>query len=134
MFLFFVYVSFRWMMWYLCIIILLSICCMIWFSTHIHTKRTQAHNCNGIESIQNLLRWNIMTWTGQVSIPVCTMSPSCNWNIDFCFPFSRETLADDGKHPPPLGGAVVVVVVVVVVAVVGSDVDAEQQQCWVTSG
>ena len=69
-----------------------------------------------------------------LSIPVCTLSPSCNWHIDFRFLFSRVTFAEDGKHPPPppLGGAVVIVVVVVVV--VDSDADAAQQQCCLFPG
>ena len=46
------------------------------------------------------------------SIPICTLSPTCNSDIVTDFPFSRETLAVDGKQstpPPPLEAVVVVV-------------------------
>lgn len=39
------------------------------------------------------------------SVPVCTLSPMCSWYIGTDFPFSRETLANDGKHSW-LGGGV----------------------------
>ena len=34
-------------------------------------------------------------------IPVWTLSPTCKLDIDIDFPFSIETVADEGKHPPP---------------------------------
>ena len=48
-------------------------------------------------------------------LPVCTLSPICSSDIVIDLPFSRVTLAVDGKQPPPDDGAAVVVVVVVVV-------------------
>ena len=53
-----------------------------------------------------------------------TLSPTCNSDIIADFPFSRETVAVEGKHPPPDGGggggAVVVVVVGGGVVVLGT--------------
>ena len=53
-----------------------------------------------------------------MSLPVFTLSPVSSSDIVTDLPFSRVTLAIDGKQPPPPdgggGGGVVVVVVVVV--------------------
>ena len=35
------------------------------------------------------------------SIPICTRSPTCRSDIVTDFPFSRFTLAEEGKQPPP---------------------------------
>ena len=50
-----------------------------------------------------------------INLPVCTLSPVCRSDIVTDLPFSRVTLAVEGKQPPPPppdggGGAVVVVV------------------------
>ena len=60
-----------------------------------------------------------------MSLPVCTLSPVCNSDIKTDLPFSRVTLAVDGKQPPPDDDDVFVVVgggggVVVVVVVTGN--------------
>ena len=36
-----------------------------------------------------------------MSLPVCTLSPISSSDIVTDFPFSRFTLAVDGKQPPP---------------------------------
>ena len=37
-------------------------------------------------------------------LPVCILSPVCSSDIVTDLPFSRVTLAVDGKQPPPDGG------------------------------
>ena len=44
-----------------------------------------------------------------MSLPVSTLSPICSSGIVTDLPFSRITLAVDGKQPPPPDGAEVVV-------------------------
>ena len=36
----------------------------------------------------------------EMGVPVCTRCPFCSSDIVTDSPFSRETLAVDGKHPP----------------------------------
>ena len=36
-----------------------------------------------------------------IKLPVCTLSPVCSSDISTDFPFSRLTLALEGKHPKP---------------------------------
>ena len=40
----------------------------------------------------------------KMSLPVCTLSPVCISDIFTDLPFSRVTLAVDGKQPPPPDG------------------------------
>ena len=40
----------------------------------------------------------------EIPIPVCTLSPIFSSDIVTDLPFSRDTLAADGKQPPPDGG------------------------------
>ena len=67
----------------------------------------------------------VIGWCFSRIVPICTWSPVCNSDIDTDRPFSRLTLAVDGKQAGPDGGGVDeggggggVVVVVVVVGVV----------------
>ena len=39
-----------------------------------------------------------------ISLPVLTLSPTSSSDIVTDFPFSRETLAVEGKQTPPRGG------------------------------
>ena len=55
-------------------------------------------------------------------IPIWTLCPICNSDIDIILPSLELTVAVDGKHPPPLGAAVVVVVI-------GGLPQSEHSQC-----
>ena len=46
--------------------------------------------------------WLHRKWDG--AVPVCTLSPTCSSDIVNSFPFSRLTLAVDGKQPFLGGG------------------------------
>ena len=37
-------------------------------------------------------------WYSAINKPVCTLSPTCSSDIVTDFPFSRVTVATDGKH------------------------------------
>ena len=56
--------------------------------------------------LQSLLYSNVINWvTETMLLPVSTLSPICNSDILTSLPFSRTTLAVDGKQPPPPSSA-----------------------------
>ena len=46
----------------------------------------------------------VLTKVKPMPLPVCTLSPLCSSDIVTDLPFSRVTLAVDGKQPPDGGG------------------------------